>query len=110
MDEAIIAAIRSWSLVNVPEFAEFEIAAWGKYLGWYLGSAGNQNSWIEPMNQFREHIVEISRIQAPAALCVQKVNQRAVPVISYVAGFSPPPAESDLIFKERHGVHKMLFS
>ena len=84
-------AVRRWLRDHIPEFANFKIASAGKYLGWHLGLEGSQLSWIAPLAKYQARVLEIVDGHAPATVALQRYNQRAVTVLSYVAHLCNPP-------------------
>ena len=48
LNDDFVAAVRLWLRENIPELAEFQIAASGKYLGWTLGVDSATISYHDP--------------------------------------------------------------
>ena len=108
LDEFLISAIRNWLAEHVPDFAVFNIASSGKYLGWYLGVDDVSNSFKGPVQKFGSRIEEIKSASAPAAVSFCRYNQRAIPVLSYVAQFAVPPQDFKFSSMYARGIHSML--
>ena len=64
-------------------------------------------SWIAPLAKNQATDSEIADAHAPATVALQRHNQRAVTMISYVAQFALPPIASNLEAKEQQAVHKV---
>jgi hypothetical protein len=84
-------SIRNWLAVKVPQFSNIVIAECGKFLGWHLGRHSAILSFAAPIKKFSKRVQEICVGRAPAASALVRYNQRAVPVLSYVAQFAVPP-------------------
>ena len=88
-------AIRNWLVENIPEFSEFAICSYGKYLGWWLGVDSVNISYKAPLVKFVHRGEEVVGGKAPATTSIVRYNQRCIPVLSYVAQFAPPPSYSE---------------
>ena len=101
-------AVRRWLRDHIPEFSEIKISSAGKYLGWHLGLEGSQLSWLAPLTKFQARVSEIAKGHAPATVALQRYNQRAVTVVSYVAQFALPLISTNIEAKEQQAIHKIL--
>ena len=87
---------------------DFQIRNGGKSLGWYLGVDDISNSYREPLSKYGSRILEITSANAPAAAAFCRFNQRAVPVLGYVAQFGVPSVDMGLPALFAWSVHKLL--
>ena len=106
LNDEFVAAVKLWLREHIPEFAEFQIAASGKYLGWHLGVDSATLSFHDPLAKFNKRVLEIADGKAPSTVAFLRYNERAVSVLSYVAQFAIPP--SDLGKLEYQARHKLL--
>ena len=102
----VVHAIKQWLLVNIPDWADFQIVAAGKYLGVWLGKDGDTRTWAIPSEKYLERSAEIAVGQAPALPSIIRYNQRAVSVFAYILQVFPVP--ENLASLEQRCVHKML--
>ena len=86
----------------------FLVQSSGKYLGWFLGADGVQNSFKEPLEKVVQRVHEVTEGNAPAASSIIRFNQRVAPVLSYVSQFSPPPIDKNIPELSQWSIHKIL--
>ena len=108
LSEDIVLAVKAWLTQEVPDFANFILSDCGKYLGWILGHKADLNSWSSPIQKFKNRICEIVGGKAPATASICRYNSRALTVLSYVAQFTPPPAEHKVPGLAHWGIHSIL--
>ena len=60
LNDEFIAAVKLWLRESIPECAEFQIAASGKYLGWNLGVDSAVLSYHDPLAKFNKRVLEIA--------------------------------------------------
>ena len=58
--------------------------------------------------KFVHRVEEVVEGKAPAAASIVRYNQRALPVLSYVSQFSPPPLTADVPGLARGAIHKII--
>ena len=112
LTEDLKLAILAWLRTNIPEFACFRVQSYGKYLGWTLGRDCTRLSYEAPINKYSARVQEVVDGQLPAPQAILRYNQRAVPVLSYVAQFSEPRINKSKIFdldaREHTAIHRVL--
>ena len=108
LTEELVEAVKQWLCIHIPEFSNFKICSSGKYLGWHLGVDSNVLSFRDPLAKFGKRVVGISEAKAPATISMLRYNERAIPVLSYVAQFATPPASINIRSKEFYALHKLL--
>lgn len=108
LSDEILLAMKVWLRDSVPEFAEFVIAASGKYLGWFLGLDSVCTSYRDPFEKLGSRVHGITEGKALAATAVIRYNQRAAPVVSHVSQFGLLPAVAKLPELEQSSVHEIL--
>ena len=91
LSEHLIASIRNWLNINVPEFKDIIIAESGKFVGWILGRQSATLSFAAPVKKYINRVQEIVVGSAPSTVSIIRYNQRAVPVLSYVSQFAISP-------------------
>ena len=106
LTEHLVSSIRNWLSVNVPEFINIRIADHGKYLGWYLGKEDVSRSFEAPLLKFQDRVQEVVEGSAPMYLAIQRYNQRAVSVLSYVSQFAV--SDADLSSLQQTALHKVF--
>jgi len=87
---------------------DFKISARGKYLGWYLGRDDVVASFTAPLGKFQNRLEDIVQAGAPVASAILRFNQRAVPVLSFVAQFAECPHTFDLPAIQQKAIHSIL--
>eukprot|EP00972_Heterocapsa_arctica_P080193 11820513-Heterocapsa_arctica.AAC.1 len=83
--------IRQWLTSHCPAWAQFGIKGSARYLGFYLGPEASESCWDLPLDKFKHRTTSIAASAAPAVLTTAMYNQRAVPVLQFVAQLCPPP-------------------
>ena len=61
-------------------WAEFEVAAGGKYLGVFLGPGAGTASWAQPRQNWMQRICGLTELGAPAAALAVQYRVRVLPV------------------------------
>ena len=93
---------------TLPAFEHIRIESAGKYLGWYLGRNSHQLSFEGPIQKYKDRVLEVVGGRAPSTQALIRYNQRAVPVLSFVAQFAFPPDSFNLPALEQISIHKVL--
>ena len=75
LSEELVAAVKQWLCVHIPEFSSFKICTSGKYLGWHLGVDSNELSCREPLAKYGKRVVDISEAEAPATISMLRYNE-----------------------------------
>ena len=85
--------IRQWLVSHCPSWVHFEIKGSARYLGFILGPEAGEScwGWDLPLIKFKGRTSTIAASAAPAVLTTAMFNQRAVPVLQFVAQLCPPP-------------------
>ncbi len=65
----------------IPEWADFKIAACGKYLGFQCGPSAGGIQWNAPLQKFKNRVKEINTPHAAISISAYTYNVRAVPVL-----------------------------
>ena len=106
LTDDIVHGIRRWLRRHAPSSENMRIESSGKYLGWALGRDGHVQSFKGPIDKYRDRVLEVVAGNAPATQAILRYNQRAVPVLSFVSQFAPPPPSFDLPALEQTAIHK----
>ena len=75
-------------------------------LRWYLGKEDVSRSFEAPLLKFQDRVQEVVEGSAPLYLAIQRYNQRAVSVLSYVSQFAV--SEADLASLQQTALHKVF--
>ena len=105
-DPILRSRVTAWLETHIPSWKAFNIAATGKYLGFYLGPASLEKQWVAPSAKWRLRAKTIASTHAPASAAALLYNSRAVPVLGYVAQLALLP--SDISTAERGVVSAIL--
>ena len=97
---------RDWLARHLPQWAHFRIKSSSKYLGAFLGTDSGSKNWCSQNGKYLERCRLIAANGTSAAVSLQQCNQRAVPVLGYMAQFFPPSGA--LLKAERWALHKIL--
>eukprot|EP00972_Heterocapsa_arctica_P020325 2999317-Heterocapsa_arctica.AAC.1 len=89
--EQLAEEVLLWLRANVPAWAHFAIVASGKYLGFIMGPGVRDESWKAPVAKWvlRGKMIACSAM-APS-IGTMLYNERALPVLGYVAQVIPAP-------------------
>ena len=93
-------------MTHLPEWAHFKIQSSSKYLGVFLGTDSGSKNWCVQIGKYLERCRLIAANGTSAAVSLQQDNQRAVPVLGYLAQFFPP--SEALLKAEKWALHKIL--
>jgi hypothetical protein len=104
--DRLVACIREWLHINVPSWAGVKIAPHGKYLGFYLGPSGGPETWVAPVQKFRDRVDMIRSSSAGPAVAAYTYSTRAIPCLGYQMQLSEVPPK--LIWDERWILHKLF--
>ena len=101
-----MGALRRWLQANCPRWANFQITNSGKYLGLIMGPHGGESQWKEPLQKFRQRVLEIKAEGLPLGLAASRFASRAIPILGFKAQLAPiPPLFTSL---ELWAAHKIL--
>ena len=98
--------IKSWLLTYIPNWANFNIAAFAKYLGVLMGPSSAQAQWDSVIDKFLVTVNRIADAHASPNMSAHLYNTRAIPLLGYKAQFGPLPNEFPAI--ERRAMLKIL--
>ena len=108
LTEQLVASIKEWLAVDVPEFANIIIDAPGPFLGWQLGRQSALLSFSAPITKFTNRVQEIVMGKAPARTSIIRFNQRGPAVLSYVSQFAEPHEEYNPAALAHRAIHSIL--
>jgi hypothetical protein len=80
-DETLRGHIGTWLETHIPAWKAFNVAASGKYLGFYLGPTASAKQWLAPSAKWRLRAKAIASTHSPASAAAVSYNTRAVPVM-----------------------------
>ena len=101
----LIFAVKNWLQRNIPEWSDFQVVDCARYLGFFLGRDGRENTYKDPCEKYLSRVDELALAQAPALGTLIRYNERVATVFSYVAQVMPPPDPKRFCALEQRGVH-----
>ena len=95
----------------VPGWERFGIKSAAKYLGWRLGPRSQEEAWSDALRKFMDRVEMISAAQLPTAVACRLYEERAAPVLGYLAHFSDlPQCITQLEIKALHRLLHLLMN
>ena len=82
--------VKFWLQTHIPEWAHFEIACSGEYLGFQLGPSSGPSQWSSAIAKYKLRVQSINASGDSARLAISNYNKKAVPVLGYLAQLLPP--------------------
>ena len=95
----IITIIKDFLTSRIPDWADFNIPVTAEYLGIWLGPKSSGKQFIPQTDGFLSAVRTIAAAQVAPSIAVKAYNSRAVPKMSYIAQFLPPPPSIDRLEK-----------
>ena len=93
VDSALRTRIAEWLERHIPDWRAFNVAASGKYLGFFLGPTASAMQWLAPSAKWRLRAKAIASTHSPASAAALAYNSRAVPVLGYISQLAILPTE-----------------
>ena len=106
LDRRLLARIKGWLHRNLPEWSNFVVCAAGKYLGFMMGPKAGQVLWNATLAKWKDRAVAVARTQSAASVSSFLYNNRALPVLGYVAQLAELP--ESFARAEKVVVHHLL--
>eukprot|EP00973_Karenia_brevis_P065645 9125462-Karenia_brevis.AAC.1 len=91
--------IKDFLISRIPDWSDFNITGTAEYLGIWLGPKSPEKQFTTQIDGFLSAVRTISAAQVAPSIAVKAYNSRAVPKMSYVAQFLPPPPSIDKLEK-----------
>ncbi len=80
---------------HLPQWAGFQIAACGKYLGFWVGLASDSaRNFQAPLQKLKDRTINIAQSRLPPSQTALAYNMRAVTATSRVAHLQPLPRKA----------------
>ena len=105
-DDGTIEHIRTWLRQHIPDWKDFSIQSYGKYLGFLIGPEASLLQWKAPLSKWRNRTASIAALAAPASVSCALYNVRALPVLMYKGQLLPMPHKHAAA--EKGVIHKLL--
>jgi len=83
--------ISLWIARHISSWAHFRICGAIKYLGARIGPGAGIQLWGDAIAKWRDRALQISASRSSPAAAAAEYNARALPVLGYIAQFSPLP-------------------
>ena len=106
LSEKRVSDVRKWLKRNISEWADVQIAATTKFLGFYVGPKASSMQWTEQATKIRNRIGCIKASSAPMELNALTYNSRISPVVGYIGQLVPIP--DNFLRKEHADLHSTL--
>ena len=108
LSDELVNFLRRWLQDNIPEWSDFQIVPFAKYLGFFMGPSAQEVQWANTVGKWDARSRDIANSRCGPSVAAFRYNFTAVPVLGYKAQLLVPPEHIHL--KERFILHRIFHS